>query len=115
RSENAEYIYRKKELAGIDSRIGYLQRRMPRLTVVRETPASDQAFFGARVTLARDDGREIEYRIVGADEADAGKGKISIDSPLARALLRKRVDDEVDVATDERRERFIITAIHYPN
>ena len=113
RSENAEYIYRKKELGGIDSRIRYLQRRMPGLNIVQQTQAHDQVFFGAWVTLERDDGSEVEYRVVGADEADAGHGKISIDSPLARALLKKKVDDEISLSIDERQENFAINAIRY--
>jgi len=113
RSENAEYIYRKKELGGIDSRIRYLQKRMPSLNVVRETPAQDRIFFGATVTLEREDGEEISYRLVGADEADASAGKISVDSPLARALLKKRVDDEVESTIAERRESFVVIEITY--
>lgn len=113
RSENAEYIYRKKELGGIDARIRYLQKRMPGLNVVRETPAQDRIFFGARVTLERADGTEIEYRLVGADEADASRGNISIDSPLARALLKKQVCDEIELALDERSESFVVNAIRY--
>lgn len=113
RSENAEYIYRKKELGGIDSRIRYLQQRMPKLNVVREAQVRDRVLFGAWVRLERDDGSEIEYRIVGADEADAGRGSISIDSPLARALLKKQVDDEIDLTLDDRRVRYVIVAIGY--
>ena len=113
RSENAEYIYRKKELGGIDARIRYLQKRMPGLKVIEQTTAHDRVFFGARVTLERDDGSRIDYRIVGADEADAGRGDISIDSPLARALLKKRVDDAVELAIGDRREAYVISAIRY--
>lgn len=113
RSENAEYIYRKKELGGIDSRIRYLQKRMPNLNVVRQTEAHDRVFFGAWVTLERDDGSEIEYRLVGADEADAGRGAISVDSPLARALLKKQVDDDVEITVGDRRERYVVTGIRY--
>lgn len=115
RSENAEYIYRKKELGGIDSRIRYLQKRMPSLNVVAQAQARDQVFFGAWVTLEREDGSEVAYRIVGADEADAGRGAISIDSPMARALLKKRVDDEFELVVDAGREYFSITAIRYEN
>jgi transcription elongation factor GreB len=113
RSENAEYIYRKKELGGIDARIRYLQKRMPKLNVVREAAARDRVFFGARVTLERDDGERVEYRIVGADEANASRGSISIDSPLARAMLKKQVDDEIELSLDDRRETYLITAIDY--
>ncbi len=96
RSENAEYIYRKKELRGIDRRIHYLQKRLPSLTVVKDLPANqDQVFFGAWVTLEKEDGEEVCYRIVGADEIDAKKGFISLDSPLAQALLKKTFEDKV--------------------
>lgn len=113
RSENAEYIYRKKELAGIDRRIRYLQKRLPNLTVVREHPSNDRVFFGATVTVEDDTGAESRYRIVGADETDAKKNAISIDSPMARALLKKQVDDEVRVSTAERTRILLITEITY--
>lgn len=114
RSENAEYIYRKKELAGIDRRIRYLQKRLPDLTVVRETPAStEQVFFGAWVTLEDDDGRAITHRIVGPDEFDPEKGWISMDSPMARALLKKRIDDEVEVETPNGKVAYLITEVRY--
>jgi transcription elongation factor GreB len=113
RSENAEYIYRKKELGGIDYRIRYLQKRLPKLNIVRDSPTSDQVFFGAWVSMQRDDGSRIEYRIVGADEADAAQDRISIDSPLARALLKKQVDDEITLTIEGRRENFMIERIRY--
>ena len=113
RSENAEYIYRKKELAGIDRRIRYLQKRLPDLKVVTETPASHQVFFGAWVTLKRQDGSESEYRIVGADEADATRGHVSVDAPLARALLKKCVDDEVELKLESGDEVLVVTGIRY--
>ncbi|MDJ0926011.1 MAG: GreA/GreB family elongation factor [Gammaproteobacteria bacterium] len=113
RSENAEYIYRKKELAGIDRRIRYLQRRLPDLKVVAETPKPDRVFFGARVTVEDDAGQASEYRIVGADEADPGQGMISIDAPLAQALLKTAVDDEIALRLDDREQSFLVTAIRY--
>jgi transcription elongation factor GreB len=113
RSENAEYIYRKRELAGLDRRIRYLQKRLPALQVVRETPAGGRVFFGAWVRLAREDGSEVEYRIVGADETDAAKAWISIDSLLARALLRRAAGDEVEVALERGSERYVVTAVRY--
>lgn len=114
RSENAEYIYRKKELAGIDRRIRYLQKRLPELTVVRETPSNpEQVFFCAWVTLEDDDGREITYRIVGPDEFDPAKGWISMDSPMARALLKKTIDDEVSVETPNGLMDFLIVDVRY--
>lgn len=114
RSENAEYIYRKKELRGIDRRIHYLQKRLPSLTVVSEPPARhDQIFFGAWVTLEKTDGTEVTYRIVGADEIDAEAAYISLDSPLARALLKKNLDDEVVIRNEIQEIRYYVTAINY--
>ncbi len=114
RSENAEYIYRKKELAGIDRRIRYLQKRLPDLTVVRQAPTHPgQVFFGAWVTLEDEDGKELTYRIVGPDEFDPAKGWISIDSPVARALLKKIVDDEISVETPQGHRDYLITRVSY--
>lgn len=114
RSENAEYIYRKKELREIDRRIHYLQKRLPSLTVVSEKPGNqNQVFFGAWVTLETMEGDEITYRIVGADEIDASGGLISLDSPLAKALLKKNLDDEVVLNQGDRQSRYYIAAIRY--
>ncbi|TCV87506.1 MULTISPECIES: GreA/GreB family elongation factor [Methylomonas] len=108
------YIYRKKELREIDRRIHYLQKRLPSLTVVSEKPSNhDQVFFGAWVTLETMDGEEITYRIVGADEIDTTGGLISLDSPLAKALLKKMLDDEIAVRHAEQETRYYITAIRY--
>lgn len=113
RSENAEYIYRKKELGGIDGRIHYLQKRLPDLTVVKEPGATDCVFFGAWVTLEKEDGSSVEYRIVGADETDGHKGFISLDSPVAQALLKKQVGDEIKVQLGDRQQRYWIEKIRY--
>ena len=114
RSENAEYIYRKKELAGIDRRIRYLQKRLPDLKVVRHSVAPEQVFFGARVTLvADDDDSAVVYRIVGEDEADPGAGDINIDSPLAKALLKKSVGDEVEMDVGGERRAAFVETIEY--
>jgi len=114
RSENAEYIYRKKELREIDRRIHYLQKRLPSLTVVSEKPSNDkQVFFGAWVTLETMSGDEVTYRIVGADEIDTTGGLISLDSPLAKALLKKQLDDEVIVRFAEQESRYFIVDIRY--
>jgi transcription elongation factor GreB len=114
RSENAEYIYRKKELREIDRRIHYLQKRLPSLTVVSEKPGNqNQVFFGAWVTLEDIEGEEVTYRIVGADEIDTSGGLISLDSPLARALLKKNLDDEVVFRQAERELRYYIVDIRY--
>ena len=113
RSENAEYIYRKKELAGIDRRIRYLQKRLPDLQVVAHGESPNGVFFGARVQLEFDDGSEASYRIVGEDEADPANGDINMDSPLARALLKKRLDDEVLVPKAGAEITAVIIAIDY--
>lgn len=114
RSENAEYIYRKKELREIDRRIHYLQKRLPSLTVVSEKPGNqNQVFFGAWVTLETMDGDEITYRIVGADEIDTTGGLISLDSPLAKGLLKKNLDDEVVIRHEDKETRYYIVAISY--
>jgi transcription elongation factor GreB len=113
RSENAEYIYRKKELGGLDRRIRYLQKRLPTLNVVRESPKNDAIYFGAFVEVRDEAGEMFTYRIVGPDETDAEKSAISMDSPLARALLAKHVDDEVVVKTGEKTSVLIVVAIQY--
>ena len=114
RSENAEYIYRKKELREIDRRIHYLQKRLPSLTVVSEKPGNQkQVFFGAWVTLETEDGDEVTYRIIGADEIDTSGGLISLDSPLAQALLKKHLDDEVAIHQGGKRIRYYVVDIKY--
>lgn len=113
RSENAEYIYRKKELGGLDRRIRYLQKRLPALTVVRETPNSDAIYFGATVELCDDEDQTRIYRIVGPDETDAKTCAISMDSPLAKALLGKRVDDEVEINIGDKSTTVSVISIHY--
>ena len=113
RSENAEYIYRKKQLRELDRRIGYLKRRMPKLKVVREQPNSAQIFFGAFVDLLDEQGSEYRYRIVGSDEIDHAHGNISVDAPVARALLGKSVDDEVTVTLGDRQVVYVIDRIEY--
>jgi transcription elongation factor GreB len=113
RSENAEYIYRKKELGGIDYRIRYLQKRTPNLTIVTDHPTTEKVFFGAWVKLEKDDGTEVEYRIVGPDETNGKTGFISMDSPLAKALLKKSLDDEVSLTLQGERTDYVITAIRY--
>lgn len=113
RSENAEYIYRKKELGGIDRRIRYLQKRTPDLQVVTATPKPGKAFFGAWVTVERDDGQTREYRIVGPDETDAAKAYISMDSPLARAVMGKAIDDEFALELAGATHQFVIIDVRY--
>lgn len=114
RSENAEYIYRKKELREIDYRIRYLQRRLPDLKVVNNQPSNpQQVFFSAWIMLENEQGEEKTYRIVGPDEFDPKKGWISMDSPVAKALMKKLIDDEVKVETPNGTEIFYISNVYY--
>lgn len=113
RSENAEYIYRKKELGGIDRRIRYLQKRIPELTVVDRRAESDSIFFGAEVELESETDTML-VRIVGADEINPALRHISIDSPLARALLKKQVDDDVAIEVEGVTRSYSVLAIAYP-
>jgi len=114
RSENAEYIYRKKELREIDYRIRYLQKRLPDLKVVNNQPSNtQQVFFSAWVVLENEQGEEKIYRIVGPDEFDPKQGWISMDSPVAKALMKKLIDDEVKVETPKGSETFYISDVYY--
>jgi transcription elongation factor GreB len=115
RSENAEYTYRKKQLGEIDRRVRYLSKRLQVLRVVDTVPTDrDAVFFGASVEVEDvADGTTARYRIVGPDETDAKLGWISIDSPLARAMLKKRVDDEFEAALPGGIRRYAIVAIEY--
>jgi transcription elongation factor GreB len=115
RSENAEYTYRKKQLGEIDRRVRYLSKRIPALKVAEGVPTDREAvFFGATITLENlASGEEVIYRIVGPDETDARLGWISIDSPLARAVLKKRLDDEFEAELPGGRTRFLIVEVRY--
>lgn len=114
RSENAEYIYGKKQLREIDRRVRYLKKRLDELVVVDRPPADPRrVYFGARVRLTTEAGNEVEYRIVGADELDTANGCISVDAPLARALLKKAIDDEVVVQLPTGRVRYTVLKIRY--
>jgi transcription elongation factor GreB len=114
RSENAEYIYGKKQLREIDRRVRFLQKRLDALMIVDRAPTdTSRIYFGAWVRLETDRGETVEYRIVGPDEFDLGKGLISIDSPLARALLKKTVDDEVTLALPRGRTIYTVLEVRY--
>ncbi|BAP15368.1 MAG: transcription elongation factor GreB [Alcanivorax borkumensis] len=114
RSENAEYIYGKKQLREIDRRVRFLSKRLDDMTVVDRVPEDQsRVFFGAWVELENDTGDTETYRLVGPDETDAGRGYISIDAPLARALLKKQVDDEVEVRTPAGERCLFINRIWY--
>ncbi len=114
RSENAEYTYGKRRLREIDRRVRFLRKRLDGMVVV-DAPPSDRArvFFGAWVELEDDDGCRRRHRIVGPDEFDMAPGYVSMDAPLARALLGRRLDDEVRIALPAGEQTFVITAIDY--
>ena len=115
RSENAEYIYGKRRLREIDSRVRFLRQRLDGMTVVDQPPSdTTRVFFGAWVTLERHDGVEVRYRIVGPDETEAASGHISMDSPLGRALLGKPLDAQVAVMLPTGTTTFTIVAVDYP-
>jgi len=114
RSENAEYIYGKKQLREIDYRVRYLRKRLEDMTVVDSPPTdTNYVYFGAWVTLEDDQGIESEYRIVGPDEFDDAPAYISMDSPLARALMKKRIDDEVTVSLPNGTQVYCIISVRY--
>jgi transcription elongation factor GreB len=115
RSENAEYTYRKKQLGEIDRRVRYLSKRLEALKVAEGQPSDPGAiYFGACFEIELADGGEpARYRIVGPDETDARAGWISIDSPLARSALRKRVDDEFEVLLPAGPQRYVVLAVSY--
>lgn len=114
RSENAEYIYGKKKLREIDRRIRAISKRLDELTVVEPGAAQQgRVFFGAWVTVEDEDGEEATWRLVGPDELDVESGLVSIDSPLARALLGRRDGDEVVVKRPRGDARYTIVGITY--
>lgn len=114
RSENADYTYNKKELNRVIARIRYLGKRLDELQVVDRLPADTQrVYFGAYVTLEDEAGDEIAIRIVGHDETDTVKRWISVDAPLAKALLGKSLDEEVTVAAPGGETTYLISNIDY--
>jgi transcription elongation factor GreB len=114
RSENAEYIYRKKELREIDARVRHLRKRLDGMTVVDHPPSDpNKIFFGAWVQLVDADDKEVVYRIVGPDEFDPKLGYISMDSPMGKVLLGKILDDEFSLALPEGKAFYTVLAISY--
>ena len=114
RSENAEYIYGKKQLREIDRRVRFLRKRLDGIVVVDRPPDDpDRIFFGAWVQLVDDEGAERELRIVGPDEIDPARGYVSMDSPLARALMGRRRDDEVGIDTPTGARMWTVIGIRY--
>jgi transcription elongation factor GreB len=114
RSENAEYTYGKRRLREIDRRVRFLRKRLEGMVVVEQPPTDPKrVFFGAWVELEAEDGARTRYRVVGPDEFDMADGYISMDSPLGRALLTRRLDDEVTVAAPGGSRAFVIVAVEY--
>ena len=114
RSENGDYIYGKKRLREIDSRVRFLQKRLDELNVVDSKPSDpSKVYFGAYVTLEDVDGAPHQFRIVGPDEFDLSQGLLSCDSPLGRALLGKSAGDSVLVQTPEHEAEWFIDTIEY--
>jgi transcription elongation factor GreB len=115
RSENAEYIYGKKRLREIDRRIRFLQKRLDTATIADPAEQTDRerVYFGATVTLEDEDGGRVTYQIVGSDEIDTQGGRISVESPLGRALLRKKVGDTVEVIRPRGEIEYTVVQIRY--
>jgi transcription elongation factor GreB len=114
RSENAEYTYGKRRLREIDRRVRFLRKRLEGMNVVDRAPADPQrVFFGAWVSLESQAGEITRYRIVGPDEFDREMGYISMDSPLGRALLGKKLDDEIQVELSSGILAYVIVAVEY--
>ncbi|WP_406665610.1 transcription elongation factor GreB [Gallaecimonas sp. GXIMD1310] len=114
RSENADYQYNKKRLREIDRRVRFLRKRLEQVRVVDYSPQQDgRVFFGAWVEVENEAGELRRFRIVGPDEIYGRKDYISIDAPMARALLKKAVDEEVTVRTPEGVRQWYVVSIHY--
>lgn len=114
RSENAEYIYRKKQLREIDGRVRYLSKRVDVMKIVDQVPSDTSIIrFGATMTLQDVDQNVVNYRIVGVDETDSRAGCISIDSPVAKALLGKTIGDSVAIELPESSVQFTVLQVKY--
>lgn len=116
RSENGDYLYNKKRLREIDRRVRYLTKRLDDVEVVdpHRQQGIEQVFFGATVTYAREDDSEVTVKLVGVDEADLDQGKINWLSPVAKALMKARVGDTVDVRTVTGVETIEVISVSYP-
>ncbi|MDB2593853.1 transcription elongation factor GreB [Porticoccaceae bacterium] len=115
RSENGDYIYGKRRLREIDSRVRYLTKRLEDATIVENKPRDpSKVFFAAWVTVEDEEtGEQQTFRLVGSDEIDPAQNWISIDSPMAQALIGKSVDDDANVKTPAGDRCFVVTAIKY--
>lgn len=116
RSENADYQYNKKLLRETDRRIRFLRKRLEVLKIVDYSPQQEgRVFFGAWVEIENEQGEQLKFRIVGPDEIYGRKDYISIDAPMARALLKKAVDDDVVVVTPNGKKTWYVNSIYYPS
>ena len=114
RSENAEYLYGKKQLREIDRRVRFLRKRLEGMIVVSGPPDDrSRVFFGAWVRIEDEEGHETELRIVGPDEIDPARRYVSMDAPLARALRGRRLDDEIRVEVPGGRRTYLLTEVRY--
>ena len=114
RSENAEYIYRKKQLGEIDRRVRYLRKRLDGLIIVEQPPSDNtRIFFGAWFRLEDPDGHEFVYRLVGPDEFDVDKAYISMDSPMGIAVMKKSVGDEFTIQLPDEDRSFVVVEVSY--
>lgn len=114
RSENAEYIYGKRRLREIDRRLRWLAKRLDALRIIEHSPEQNgKVFFGAHVTILDQDGKRSTYRVVGSDEIDTKRGWISIDSPVAKALIGKKVGDFALLRRPKGEDEVEIVEIHY--
>ena len=117
RSENGDYLYGKKRLREIDRRIRFLTKRLEIAEIVEPAihHGSDQVFFGATVTYLEDDSVERTITILGIDEAESSQGQVSWMSPVARALLKSRVGDEISLAAPGGMHRLEVMGVQYPD
>ena len=114
RSENAEYIYGKKRLREIDSRVRFLRKRLEQLTIVDHLPSNQNIiYFGAWIDLLNQESKQLTYRLVGPDEISPGTNHISMDSPMGKALMGKKVDDEITIQTPSGTHSYEILKIKY--
>jgi transcription elongation factor GreB len=114
RSENAEYIYGKRQLAAIDRRIRFLRKRLEGIRIVDQQPSDmSKVYFGAWFTLEEAGAERHEYRLVGPDEISFGHGYISMDSPLGRVVMGKSLGTEITVRTPEGERHYEIVSVRY--
>ena len=114
RSENAEYIYGKRQLAEIDRRVRFLRKRLEGITIVDQPPTdTKRVFFGAWFELEDEAGRRQTFRLVGPDEFDIAKEYISMDSPLGHAVMGKALDETIVVSTPEGESRYTLVGVSY--